>query len=45
MSKQEEYFQEFQEIDKDPAIKNSYRETYKLKTKFIKEEIQRCTDS
>lgn len=45
MSKQEEYFQEFQDIDKDPAIKNSYRETYKLKAKFIKEEIQRCTDS
>lgn len=39
LSKQEEFFQEFQDIDKDPSIKNSYRETYKLKTKFIKDEI------
>ena len=32
VSKQEEFFQELKEIDNDPAIKNSYRETYKLKT-------------
>ena len=45
MSKQEEFFQEFQDIDKDPNHKHSYQDTYKLKTKFIKEEIQRCTEA
>ena len=42
LSKQDEYFQEYQAIERECST--NYKELYDRKKKFIKEEIQRCED-